>query len=46
MFTFTKFFFPGLPNLDAQIRCAQNQYTPVQSDPKYPLATFAVNVQL
>ena len=30
MFTFTKkVFFPGLPNLSTQIRCAKNQYTTV-----------------
>ena len=28
---------PGLPYLCPQIRCAQNQYTPVQMDLKYPL---------
>ena len=44
MFTFTKHFPPGLPNLGAQIRCAQNpnrcaqnRYTAVQTDQKYPL---------
>ena len=38
-FTFTKhFFFPGLPNLGAQIRCAQNWYPAVQTHLKYPLA--------
>ena len=29
-----KSFFPGLPNLEAQIRCAQNWYTAVQMDLK------------
>ena len=42
MFTCTKIFFPSLPNLGAQIRCAQNQYTPVQMDLKYPLSTALV----
>ena len=28
---------PGLPDLGAQIRHAQNQYTAVQTDLKYPL---------
>ena len=38
MFTFTiKSYFPGLPNLGAQIRCAQNQYTAFQTDLKHPL---------
>ena len=37
MFTFTKNIFPGLPNLGSHIRCAQNQYTAVQTDLKYPL---------
>ena len=32
-----KAFFPGLPNLGAQIRCAHNRYTAVQTDLKYPL---------
>ena len=30
-------FFPGLPNLGSQNRCALNQYTTVQTDLKYPL---------
>ena len=34
--TFTKRFPPGLLNLGAQIRCAWNQYTTVQTDLKYP----------
>ena len=44
MFTFTKKSPPpGLPNLGAQIRYAQNQYTTVQMDLKYPLlASFCV----
>ena len=29
MFTFTKIFSQGLPNLGAQIRSAQNRYTAV-----------------
>ena len=29
-------FFPGLPNLGAQIRCAQDRYTAVKTDLKYP----------
>ena len=37
MFTFTKFFFPVLLNLGAQIRCAWNRCTAVQTDLKYPL---------
>ena len=37
MVAFTKSFFPGLPNLGAQIRCAQNWYSAVQTDLKYPL---------
>ena len=32
-------FFPGLPNFGAQIRCAQNWYTVLQMDLKYPLPT-------
>ena len=28
-------FSPGLPNLGAQIRCAQNRYTAAQIDLKY-----------
>ena len=36
MFTFANFFFPGLPNLGAKIRCAQNRYTAVQTDPNTP----------
>ena len=31
---------PGLFNLGAQIRCAQNQYTAVKVGLKYPLITF------
>ena len=42
MFTFTKKNFPGLPNLGTQIRGAQNRYTAVQIDLKYPLATFKI----
>ena len=39
MFTFTiKSYFPGLPNLGAQIGFAQNQYTAAQTDLKYPLS--------
>ena len=37
MFTFTKIFFPGLPNLRTQIRYVQNRYTAVQANLKYPL---------
>ena len=37
IFTKYLFTFPGLPNLGAKIRCAQNRYTAVQTDPKYPL---------
>ena len=37
IFTFIKIFFPGLPNLRAQLRCAQNRYVAVQMDLKYPL---------
>ena len=37
MFTFTKIFFPVLLNLGAQIRCAWNRCTAVQTDLKYPL---------
>ena len=33
-------FFPGVTNLDLQIRCAQNRYTAVQTDLKYPLIIF------
>ena len=32
-----KLFFPSLPNLGAQIRCAQNRYIAVQRDLKHPL---------
>ena len=37
MFTFKIFFPQVVPNLGAQIRCAQNQYTTVQIDLKYLL---------
>ena len=37
-FLFRRSFFPGLPNLGSQIRCAQNRYTAVQIDLKYPFA--------
>ena len=37
MLIFIRIFFPGLPNLGAQIRCAQNRYTTVQMDLKYSL---------
>ena len=37
MFSFTQKFFPGLANLGAQIRCAQNLYTALQMDLKYLL---------
>ena len=37
MLIFIRIFFPGLPNLGAQIRCAQNRYTTVQMDLKYYL---------
>ena len=40
IFTLIKKFFPGLPNLGAQIRCAQNWYTAVQTDLKYPLDVY------
>ena len=30
-----KTFFPSLPNLGAQIKCAQNWYTAVQMDLKF-----------
>ena len=39
MFTFTKNIFLNLPNLGAQIRCAQNRYIAVQTDLKYPLSS-------
>ena len=40
MFTSIKnFFFPDLPNLNTQIRCAQNRYTAVQNGPKIPPVT-------
>ena len=39
MFTLKKIFSPGSRNLGAQIRCAQNRYTAVQMDLKYPLLT-------
>ena len=42
MFTFTKVFFPGLPNLGAQIRCTQNRYIAVQKDLKYPLGMISL----
>ena len=46
MFTFTiKSYFPGLPNLGAQIGCAQNQYTAVQTDLKYPLIPSWINLK-
>ena len=32
-----KFFPPDLPKLSAQIRCAQNWFTAVQVDLKYPM---------
>ena len=32
---------PGLPDLGALIRCAQNRYTAVQTDLKYPLRRHA-----
>ena len=35
-----KNFSLGLPNLGAQIICAQNWYTAVQMDLKYPLGFF------
>ena len=35
---FHKFFFPSIPYLGVQIRCAQNWYIVVQMDLKYPLA--------
>ena len=34
---FYKSFFPGLPNLGAQIRCAKTQYNAVKTDLKYPM---------
>ena len=34
--TFTKIFFPCIPNLGAKLRCAQNWYISVQTDLKYP----------
>ena len=37
VFTFTSFFSPSLPNLAPQLRCAQNRYTAVQMDLKYPV---------
>ena len=37
MFTFTNNFFPDLPNMGTKIKCAQNRYTAVQTDPKYLL---------
>ena len=38
MFTFTKKnFSPSLPSFGSQIRCAQNWYTAVQTELKYPL---------
>ena len=42
MFTFTKFFLPGLPYLGAQIRCAQSCYTDVRTDLKYALIPLLV----
>ena len=39
VFTFTSFFSPSLPNLAPQLRCAQNRYTAVQMDLKYPLSS-------
>ena len=36
----TRIFSPGLPNLCAQIRCAQNRYTAFQTDLKYPLFIY------
>ena len=33
-YLFSQFFFS--PNLGGQIRCAQNQYTTVQTNIKYP----------
>ena len=43
---FHKNFFPDLPNLDAQIRCAQNWYTSVQTDLNHPLSiTTKCNLQ-
>ena len=37
LFTFTNFVSSDLPNLDAQVRCAYNQYITVQTDLKHPL---------
>ena len=34
-----QFFFPSLPNLGAQIRCAQSLYAAIQTDLQYPLQT-------
>ena len=39
MFTFTKVFSPGLPNLGVQIRCDQIRYTTVQTNIKYLLVS-------
>ena len=36
------FFSSGLPNLGSQITCAQNWYTAVQIDLKYPLADILI----
>ena len=38
MFTFTHTKIPRLTILGAQITCAQNRYTAVQTDLKYPVA--------
>ena len=43
----SQLFFPGLPNLEAKIRCIQNRYTGVQTDLKYPqqlLCIFTLNI--
>ena len=39
-------FFPELPNLNAQIRCAQNWNTVVQTDLKYPRPSSANHTKL
>ena len=45
MITFTKKnFLSGLPNLGAQISCAQSWYTTVQIDLKYPPAYATRNL--
>ena len=40
VYFYKTFFSPGLRNIGAQIRCAQNRQTAVQTDVKYPLTVL------